>query len=136
MGLDELKAFKTGSNKRQENPLTMCEPCFVYVKPGQPCPRCNVVKKSIELPKTEGGELSLVDEETVMKIQFNQILSAYSAIKNRAAIYKWQDGAVWLQLHKQCGDIIFRYSDKLGMPSWVEQRVWKDKQKAIYEKLN
>jgi hypothetical protein len=63
-------------------------------------------------------------------------LSAYSAIKNRAAIYKWQDGAVWLQLHKQCGDIIFRYSDKLGMPSWVEQRVWKDKQKAIYEKLN
>jgi superfamily II DNA or RNA helicase len=137
---EEKKRSGKGGPKKVENPVTMCEKCFVYTRPGQPCPKCLEVKHNVELPKTEAGELKLIDEATATKLRLNQLLSQYEYLRRKADIQRRPVSGVYFTLHNQHGDIIFQspFKEKLGVPDWVEKEVrkrdWEKQQKEIYEK--
>ncbi len=131
MGEAELKNFGKGV-RRVENPVTQCMTCFVYVKPGNPCPRCNEIKKSVELPKTEDGKLELIDDETMKKLKLNQILELYRILRIREDKLRWPPGKKWFALYDKFGDTLFLFKDQLGVPPWLEKKVWERKQKEYY----
>lgn len=140
MDEDEQKKYKKGGNTKSADPITMCEKCFVYVKPGQPCSVCLSVKKCIELPKQEAGELKLIDDELAAKLRLNQLLNQYEYLRRRAEIQRRPTSGVYFTLYNNVGDIIFTepYKSTLGVPDWVQQecekRQWEKKQKEIYER--
>lgn len=136
MGEEEQKKYSKGGARKVENPITMCEKCFVYTKPGMPCPKCLSVKKCVELPKIEAGELKLIDDELAAKLRLNQLLSQYEYLYRRAEIQRRPVSGIWFTLYNQHGDLIFQppYKEKLGVPDWVEKQIWEKKQKEIYER--
>jgi DNA repair protein RadD len=136
MGIDEQKKYASGAYRKVAKPVTICETCYVYVSPGQPCSVCGVVKKNIELPKEESGELKLIDEATVTKLKLNQMLSEYQFLKNRAMIQNRPENGIWFSLHKKFNDLIFQspYKETLGVPNWVESKIWAQKQREVYER--
>lgn len=136
MGLDELKKYTGAKSRVVENPVTRCETCFIYVKPGQPCFGCNEIKKSIELPKTEGGDLKLITDDLARKLRLNQMLSQYEFLKRRATIQNWGEGKVWFVLYRSVGDVLLQFKSDLGIPEWVVNKIWEQQQKEFYAREN
>lgn len=138
MGEEEQKRYKKGGNVSSGGSITMCEKCFVYTKPGMPCPKCLSVKKCIELPKMEAGELKLIDEALAQKLRLNQLLSQYEYLRRRAEIQHRPVSSVYFTLYNQHGDLIFQepYKSTLGVPDWVEQEIFKrNQEKALKGEL-
>jgi superfamily II DNA or RNA helicase len=135
MGLEEQKKYTGSKSRVVENPVVRCEKCFVYVKPGQPCTICNEIKKTTDIPKTESGELRLIDEATIQKLKLNQLLSKYQAIRTRVEARGGNTNSVWFTLYKDVGDLLFQspYKERLGVPIWLEKKIWEQKQKEVYD---
>jgi DNA repair protein RadD len=115
---------KTKNNEAPNVRITTCHNCFAVYAPSLPCcPLCATVNKPSLVIKEKGGELKLIDEATMKKLQLNRCLSRLHELQLRASWYNWKPAAVWFKLHKECGDIIFEFESDLGLPSWVKNRV-------------
>ena len=135
MGLEQLKRFGKGGNKSVPSAVTMCEPCFTYMRPGQPCPRCGIIKTSSEMPKEENGELKLINEALADKLRLNQLLSQYEFLRRRCEQRNGNPQSIWFALYDKVGDVMLRPAIKtgLGVPEWFENKIWQKKQKEFYE---
>lgn len=119
---EQRKKFKPASAR---NPVAIktCEICLLVYSPSLgSCPSCGHINK-VGLPEEAKGELKLVDEATVRKIQYNKILGAYIRCKKIAQHRKMKENAVWFMLHKSVGDVMFKFEKDLNIPFWVRERI-------------
>jgi DNA repair protein RadD len=104
--------------------ITTCASCFAVYSPSLPCcPQCATVNAVKTVVKSESGELKLIDESTMRKLQLNRCLSALHDLEMRAQWYSWKPAAVWFKLHKQCGDVIFNFQKELNLPWWLKDKI-------------
>lgn len=115
---------RTKENEAPTIRITICQSCFAVYSPALPaCPQCATVNKPKTVVREKNGELTLIDDETMRKLQLNKCLSTLHDLKVRESWYNWKPAAKWFQLHKQCGDMIFNFQKELELPVWLKNRV-------------
>jgi DNA repair protein RadD len=115
---------KSRNNEAPNIRISTCQNCFAIYSPILPCcPQCGVANKPSLVIKEKSGELKLIDEETMRKLQLNQCLSTLHELQIRKGWYNWKEAAVWFHLHKARGDLIFQFEKELGLPWWLKSKV-------------
>lgn len=124
LALCEAKATNSRNGEAANVRITTCSNCFAVYSPSMPaCPQCATVNAVKTVIKSESGELKLIDEETMKKLQLNRCLSRLHDLQLRAEWYSWKPAAVWFKLHKECGDVIFQFEKELTLPWWLKSKV-------------
>lgn len=104
--------------------ITTCQNCFAVYHPSMlKCPQCMTENRPSMVIKEKSGELKLIDEATMKKLQLNRCLSRLHELKLRASWYNWKPAAVYFKLHKECGDIIFEFAKELEVPWWLKSKI-------------
>lgn len=115
---------KSKQNEAPNVRITTCQNCFAVYHPSMSCcPQCQTVNKPSQVIKEKDGQLRLIDEATMRKLQLNRCLSRLHELKMRQSWYNWREAAVWYKLHKECGDVIFQFEKDLGIPWWLKNKV-------------
>jgi DNA repair protein RadD len=115
---------KSKQNEAPNVRITTCQNCFAVYSPMLPaCPQCATVNKPSQVIKEKDGQLKLIDEATMKKMQLNRCLSNLHELQMRASWYNWKEAAVYFKLHKACGDIIFEFEKELGVPWWLKSKI-------------